>query len=210
MQGRRTDPPVSVPTATGASPAATATPEPLDEPPGVRWTRRSQGFHGVPSSALVPYPPIANSTVWVLPSTIMPASTRRRARVAVTGETRPAHGFDPPVVTRPSSSTRSFSATGMPWSGPIAVARAEGAVRALGREPGLVRVDGDERVERGIAAGDPREARLDQIDGREPAALERGRELGEGRGRRILHGDACYHARRRRAPALGLAPGRRA
>ena len=117
--GRRTDPPVSVPTATGASPAATATPEPLDDPPGVRWTRRSQGFHGVPSSALVPYPPIANSTVWVLPSTIMPASTRRRARVAVTGETRPAHGFDPPVVTRPSSSTRSFRAIGMPWSGPI-------------------------------------------------------------------------------------------
>jgi hypothetical protein len=52
--GRRTEPPVSVPTAAGASPAATATPDPLDDPPGVRWTRRSQGFQGVPSSALVP------------------------------------------------------------------------------------------------------------------------------------------------------------
>ena len=32
--GSRTEPPVSVPMATGASPAATATPDPLDEPPG--------------------------------------------------------------------------------------------------------------------------------------------------------------------------------
>ena len=34
--GIRTDPPVSVPTAQPASPADTATPDPLDEPPGVR------------------------------------------------------------------------------------------------------------------------------------------------------------------------------
>src|SRR5207247_1879484 len=52
--GSRTEPPVSVPMATGARPAATATPEPLDEPPGVRCTDRSHGFHGVPRCALVP------------------------------------------------------------------------------------------------------------------------------------------------------------
>ncbi len=46
--GRRTEPPVSVPMAQGASRAATATPEPLLEPPGVRGTSRSHGFHGVP------------------------------------------------------------------------------------------------------------------------------------------------------------------
>ena len=34
--GSRTEPPVSVPIAQGASPAATATPEPLLDPPGVR------------------------------------------------------------------------------------------------------------------------------------------------------------------------------
>src|SRR5262245_51270917 len=44
--GSRTDPPVSVPMAIGARPAATATPEPLDEPPGVRCTLRSQGLRG--------------------------------------------------------------------------------------------------------------------------------------------------------------------
>src|SRR5215475_12544944 len=67
--GRRTEPPVSVPMATGARPAATATPEPLDEPPGVRCTVRSHGFLGVPRWVLVPQLPIANSTVCVLPST---------------------------------------------------------------------------------------------------------------------------------------------
>ena len=116
--GSRTEPPVSVPMATGARPAATATPEPLEEPPGVRCTARSQGFHGVPRCVLVPKLPIANSTVWVLPRTIMPAAMSRSASVAVTGDTRSTHTFDPPVVTRPSRSTRSLSAMGTPWSGP--------------------------------------------------------------------------------------------
>src|SRR5215831_6351384 len=86
--GSRTEPPVSVPIAQGARPAATATPEPLLEPPGVRATAGSHGFHGVPRCWLVPQPPIANSTVCVLPSTISPAATRRLARVAVTIDRR--------------------------------------------------------------------------------------------------------------------------
>src|SRR4030095_16347891 len=102
--GSRTEPPVSVPIATGARPAATATPEPLDdapgrlvcvplptapgpaapatpepldEPPGVRCTAGSHGLRGVPRWVLVPKLPIANSTVWVLPITIMPAALSR-------------------------------------------------------------------------------------------------------------------------------------
>ena len=105
--------------ATGASPAATDTPEPLEEPPGVRCTVASHGFQGVPMWVLVPQLPIANSTVWVLPRTIIPAAMARSASVAVTGETRSAQTFEPPVVTRPSRSTRSFSAMGTPWSGPM-------------------------------------------------------------------------------------------
>ena len=46
--GSRTDPPVSVPMAQGTMRAATATPEPLLEPPGVRWVCGSHGFQGVP------------------------------------------------------------------------------------------------------------------------------------------------------------------
>src|SRR5438445_11096202 len=81
--GMRTDPPVSVPIATGARPAATATPDPLDEPPGVRCTFRSHGLRGAPMCVLVPQLPIANSTVCVLPRTIMPAAMSRSASVAV-------------------------------------------------------------------------------------------------------------------------------
>jgi hypothetical protein len=79
----------------------------------------SQGFQGVPMCVLVPKLPIANSTLCVLPSTIMPALISLRASVAVCGETRFSHTFEPPVVTRPSMSMMSFSATGMPWNGPI-------------------------------------------------------------------------------------------
>src|SRR3989442_14847751 len=60
--GILTEPPVSVPIATGASPAATATPEPLDEPPGGRCTATSQGLRGAPMCVFVPQLPIANST----------------------------------------------------------------------------------------------------------------------------------------------------
>src|SRR5206468_11694027 len=116
--GILTEPPVSVPIATGARPAETATPEPLDEPPGVRCTARSHGLRGVPMCVLAPHLYIANSTVCVLPRTIIPAAMGRWAKVAVTGDTRSAHTLEPPVVTRPWRSTRSLSAIGTPWGGP--------------------------------------------------------------------------------------------
>lgn len=48
VAGRRTEPPVSVPMPQGAMRAATRTPVPLLDPPGVRATARSRGFQGVP------------------------------------------------------------------------------------------------------------------------------------------------------------------
>ncbi len=53
--GMRIEPPVSVPKATSASPAATAVAEPLDEPPGTR--RGSSGLTGVPKASLTPVIP---------------------------------------------------------------------------------------------------------------------------------------------------------
>ena len=55
--GSRTEPPVSVPMAQGTSRAATATPEPLLDPPGVRASAASHGLCGVPRCWLVPQPP---------------------------------------------------------------------------------------------------------------------------------------------------------
>src|SRR5438270_8519178 len=89
--GNRTEPPVSVPIAHGANPAATATPEPLLDPPGVRATSGSHGFHGVPRCWLVPQPPIANSTVCVLPITISLAVISFLARDAAYADRRSRH-----------------------------------------------------------------------------------------------------------------------
>ena len=71
--GILTDPPVSDPIAKAHNPAAVATPEPLDDPPGVRCEERSQGFHGVPLASFTPVAPRANSTVFVFPKIIQPA-----------------------------------------------------------------------------------------------------------------------------------------
>ena len=46
--GTRIEPPVSVPKATSADPFATATAEPLDDPPGMMRCLRLTGFFGVP------------------------------------------------------------------------------------------------------------------------------------------------------------------
>jgi hypothetical protein len=79
--GWRIEPPVSVPIAHGARPAATAAAEPPDEPPGTRSVS-----HGLRTG---PYPefsfdePIANSSMFVLPSVGAPAAVRRSTAVAV-------------------------------------------------------------------------------------------------------------------------------
>src|SRR5258706_16228204 len=80
--GMRTDPPVSDPIAAGPMPPATATAEPLDEPPATRCVARSHGFHGAPIGWLRPHPPNANSTICVLPSGIMPPATTPSTAVA--------------------------------------------------------------------------------------------------------------------------------
>ena len=133
--GIRTEPPVSVPMAHGARRAPTATPEPELLPPGARWMARSQGFQGVPICRFVPHAPIANSTVRVLPSTMSPAAMRRRARVAVAGETRASQTFEPLVVIRPSRSMMSLRAIGTPWNRPTAwpARRARSAALAAAR-----------------------------------------------------------------------------
>src|SRR3954469_19430754 len=74
--GMRIDPPPSSACAIGAIPAATATPAPLDDPPGVR-----SGFHGlrdVPKVSFSVNGTAPNSDVVVLPNRTNPAATNRR------------------------------------------------------------------------------------------------------------------------------------
>src|SRR5512133_1751189 len=73
------EPPVSEPSAQGASPAETAAAEPPPEPPGTRV-----GSHGLcdgPKAEFSVDEPMANSSVFVLPSRDRPASLQRAATV---------------------------------------------------------------------------------------------------------------------------------
>ena len=115
--GIRTEPPVSVPRATSASPAATATAEPLDDPPGSR--RGSAGFTGVPDQGFTPLADQHSSVRLVLPTIRAPA---RRA-AATTGASRSAGTacsaitWQPTVVGRPSTSMQSLTASRGPSPG---------------------------------------------------------------------------------------------
>ena len=116
--GTRTEPPVSEPMAKAHRPAATATAEPLDEPPGSRWVLASHGFHGVPRGVLTPVMPSANSTVLVLPSTTQPARFSDFTKLP-SGPMMSLRSInDPAVAGAPSTANRSLIATGTPISGP--------------------------------------------------------------------------------------------
>ena len=135
--GTRIDPPPSAACAMGAIPAATAMPEPPEDPPGVR-----SGFHGLremPSASLSVKEKAPNSDVVVLPSRTNPASTNRSTSGSEASFGNRLVLNDPYVVGQPATSTRSLTASGTPWNGgrssgdaarTTASAAAEAALRA--------------------------------------------------------------------------------
>src|SRR5207302_40678 len=96
---------------TSASSLATATADPLDEPPGT--SAGSKGFTGVPYQALTPVAPKASS--WRLAFPTMRASAARapamqRASFSA-GAAASATARQPAVVGTPSTSMRSLTAS---------------------------------------------------------------------------------------------------
>src|SRR5690606_7471966 len=89
--------------------------DPLDEPPGIN--RSSTGFLGVPKYALIPVAAHANSSRLVLP--MIRTSPRRSAALtpcrhaasSQAGFATAASAWLPAVVTCPSISSRSLTAT---------------------------------------------------------------------------------------------------
>src|SRR4029077_6516012 len=79
--GPRIDPPVSRPVPPSTSPAATAAPVPLEEPPVKRL--KSHGLRAGGQGRSNEGPPRANSWVASLPTTIAPASRSRLDREGV-------------------------------------------------------------------------------------------------------------------------------
>ncbi len=114
--GPRTEPPVSVPTAAWHKRAATAAPEPLDEPPGRRFVFHglSAGGHGRSQRGRR-----RRTRRWRAcrpgcrrPRRACGSSWRRLSRTLSWSVREWA------VVRTPATSTMSFSPYGMPWKGP--------------------------------------------------------------------------------------------
>src|SRR6188474_853738 len=111
--GCRTDPPVSVPSAMGANPVATATADPPLEPPGIRDV--SHGLRVGPKAECSVEEPIANSSQFVLPMTTAPAACSRSTAVAEYGGVQSPRIREPAVARTPRTQIVSLMAIGTPW-----------------------------------------------------------------------------------------------
>src|SRR6476661_2489278 len=96
LAGLRTLPPVSLPKASGNSLPATPAPDPEDEPPG--WWSRFHGLRAGSHGRSKEGPPIANSWVDNLPSTIAPAPRNFATQTASAAATWSIRIFEWQVV----------------------------------------------------------------------------------------------------------------
>src|SRR5207245_2602822 len=114
--GIRTEPPASVPSATGPRPLATATAAPPLEPPG-----ESSRFHGV---RVVPQRGLSGTALWpnsdvvVFPRMTAPAARSRPTTTASSSGTASANSREPPVVRRPRVKMTSLIDSGTPCRAP--------------------------------------------------------------------------------------------
>src|SRR5215470_2205358 len=111
--GDEIDPSVSDPTANATHPAATADDEPADEP-----LDPCAGFHGLRVFPPNHWSPIARAPRESFAARTAPASSNRRATVAVHPRVWPLNGAAPQVVLYPGTAIRSFAPQGTPCNGP--------------------------------------------------------------------------------------------
>jgi hypothetical protein len=130
--GARIEPPVSLPSVSGSSSAASTTADPPLEPPDTR--SRAHGLRAEPIASFTEVIPHANSCVCVLPTRIAPAARARRTASASRSGTCEANIAEPYAVRTPSVSNRSLAPNGMPSSGRgCPLAHADSAARASSR-----------------------------------------------------------------------------
>ena len=84
--GWRMLPPVSLPSAAGAIPAATAAAAPPEDPPGTRFN--AHGLWQGPNALFSVLEPMAYSSMFSLPSSGIPAARSFSTTVALYGETK--------------------------------------------------------------------------------------------------------------------------
>src|SRR5439155_6433913 len=113
------EPQVSVPIAKGTSPAPTAAPEPLDEPPAQRCG--FQGFRPGPENVALacryPKPP-AISIIANFAANTAPASRSRSITAASKSKCCSLNGGAPHVVGQPFVTSKSFAPYGIPCNAP--------------------------------------------------------------------------------------------
>jgi hypothetical protein len=120
LAGQTIEPSVSVPTAIGASPAATATPDPELDPDGLRSS--ACGLAACPPSVLQPLVEVgerklAHSDRLVLPRITAPAPRNRVTR-KLSPDSASSSAGEPAVAGSPRTAMLSLISTGMPCSGP--------------------------------------------------------------------------------------------
>ena len=165
--GSRTEPPVSVPIAHGAMPEATATPEPLLDPPGVRCAseiprvpRRAEMLVGAPAAhrefdrvGLAEHDHALREKA---------ARQGRGGRRAAVAPHHRAAGRDAALDV-----DQVFERDRHAVQRSDRMAGADRLVGGLGGEPRVVGIDVDKGVQLRIVRGDAGEQRLDDIDRRQ-------------------------------------------
>src|SRR6185295_5640571 len=116
LAGLRSDPPMSLPSAIGSMPQASATAAPPLLPPHVFV--RSYGLSVDPNTGLKVCDPAPNSGVFVLPTRIAPACLTRSTSSESSAGMKSLKIGEPNVVRIPLVGWRSLWAIGSPCSGP--------------------------------------------------------------------------------------------
>ena len=167
-----------------ASCAAKAAASPPLDPPGVRVA--SHGFLVAPAMPLSVCQRNAMSGRFVRPIGIAPAPRKCSTIGASRSATASANATTPWVVGVPATSMFSFTVNGTPASGPTEAPRAIAASTASAAQRLFVEHAGD-RVDLGVAAGDPFEMRGDDLAARHLSATDQGSELDGASFRKVRH-----------------------
>ena len=176
----RSEPPPSLPCATGSMPPATAAAAPPEEPPGVR-----SGSHGLrvgPVWRGSVVGRIPNSGMFVMPTITNPASCSRRTRYALWPGAVVAEELRAEVHRQPGDGRVGLDRDRDAGERPL-VARLD----RVGRRERAVGVDLDERVELGIALLDPLERRGHDLARAQLTAPHVGGELPDAHGHEVAH-----------------------
>jgi hypothetical protein len=115
LEGMRTEPPPSVPMASGPSPAATAAPAPPDEPPGVRSSFQGLRLMPLSGESVTPLWPYSELVLWA--NTMAPASRRRATAGASASDGVLSVSLLAIVAAQPLTRTSSLIETGTPSIG---------------------------------------------------------------------------------------------